>query len=162
MKGTALRCAATLIVGLSAGCGVQPTGVVDAGEPAKGIVPGTTVYFVFRGQLAPVRRPELRPDNPKATLQSLFDGPTAEEESKGAATELPRDFQIDRVDGSDGASIVVQVPSRRLLAGLSDVGYKQISCTASGLFETRDEPRRRTVLLGDGTTAVARLPACPV
>jgi hypothetical protein len=81
-----LRVALALVIALSGtACGVRPTGVVGAGEPAEAqqAVPQTTVYLVHNGRLTPVRRVAF-PGAPQAALYDLWrSGPTEAESAAG-------------------------------------------------------------------------------
>lgn len=74
----------------AAACGVQPTGMISAGDPvvARRYVPPTTVYFMRGGRLAPVQRRSL-PGAPEVALDQLFMGPTRQERDGGLRTYIP-------------------------------------------------------------------------
>jgi hypothetical protein len=73
-----------------AGCGVQPTGMIYAGDPAvaRQAVPPTTVYFARKGRLYEVQRQSV-PGAPQAALDQLTAGPTPAEYAAGIHTFLP-------------------------------------------------------------------------
>lgn len=62
-------------------CGVRPTGVIGAGEPAvaQQAVPQTTVYLARNGRLVPVRRVAF-PGAPQAALYALWQSGATQEE----------------------------------------------------------------------------------
>lgn len=64
---------ATLLV--TTGCGVRPTGVISAGDPAvaRQAVPQTTIYMVRQNKLAPLRVVSV-PGAPQVAVQALWDG----------------------------------------------------------------------------------------
>ncbi|MFJ5265246.1 hypothetical protein ACIQAC_32750 [Streptomyces sp. NPDC088387] len=64
-----------------ASCGIPPTGVVEAGGPASGIVPVTPVYFVRGDTLVAVPRPTGSPGDVAAAVDLLLLGPTPNERS---------------------------------------------------------------------------------
>jgi len=71
-----------------ASCGISPTGVIQAGEPATAQSPSSTLYFLVRGRLVAV--PRLTPGADVATaVRALFGGPSSAESAKGLVTELP-------------------------------------------------------------------------
>ncbi|MEV5708766.1 hypothetical protein [Actinoallomurus sp. NPDC052274] len=81
---------ALVTVLLGTACGVRPTGVIGAGEPAvaQQAVPQTTVYLVRGGRLVPVRRVAF-PGAPQAALYDLWQsGPTADELAAGMWSPL--------------------------------------------------------------------------
>jgi hypothetical protein len=55
-------------------CGVRPTGVISAGDPAvaRQAVPQATIYLVRQDRLAPVRLTAV-PGAPQAAVQALWD-----------------------------------------------------------------------------------------
>ena len=70
-----VRCvvvACSLLV--ATGCGVRPTGVISAGDPAvaQQAVPQTTIYLVRQNRLAPVRLVSV-PGAPQAAVEALWD-----------------------------------------------------------------------------------------
>ncbi|MEV5746446.1 hypothetical protein AB0L00_01385 [Actinoallomurus sp. NPDC052308] len=78
----------TMVLGTA--CGVRPTGVIGAGEPAvaQQAVPQTTVYLVRGGALVPVRRVAF-PGAPQAALYDLWQsGPTGNELAAGMWSPL--------------------------------------------------------------------------
>ncbi|MEV7283456.1 hypothetical protein AB0O01_02605 [Streptomyces sp. NPDC093252] len=85
---TALLAAATL-----SACGVQPTGVLDGGDPAGGLTKGLRLYFVSQsGRLEAVSRPDIPvsadPDDLLGVLKYLMSGPTPAERASGLTTLL--------------------------------------------------------------------------
>lgn len=63
---------ATLLV--TTGCGVRPTGVISAGDPAvaRQAVPQATIYLVRQDRLAPVRLAAV-PGAPQVAVEALWD-----------------------------------------------------------------------------------------
>ncbi|MCO5994591.1 GerMN domain-containing protein [Actinoallomurus rhizosphaericola] len=77
---------------LGAACGVRPTGVIGAGEPAlaQQAVPQTTVYLVRNGRLVPERRVAF-PGAPQAAVYALWlSGPTQDEIAAGIWSPLAK------------------------------------------------------------------------
>ncbi|MBH5337438.1 hypothetical protein IHE55_22810 [Streptomyces pactum] len=66
-----------------AGCGVRPTGVLDAGEPAGGLGRGMRLYFASDDGLQPVPRPDVRLTSLDGALKLLIGGPSASEREAG-------------------------------------------------------------------------------
>ena len=86
--------AAVLTLLVATGCGVRPTGVISAGDPAvaQQAVPQTTVYMVRQNRLVPVRVVSV-PGAPQAAVEALWDRPTQVEMNQGLlnpAGLLPR------------------------------------------------------------------------
>lgn len=69
-----------------AGCGVRPTGVVDAGEAAGGLTKGLRIYFVSEtGRLEGVTRSRtIRA--PADVIKLLMSGPSKAEQQAGLTT----------------------------------------------------------------------------
>jgi hypothetical protein len=85
---------AVLTLLVATGCGVRPTGVISAGDPAvaQQAVPKTTIYMVRQNQLAPLRVVSV-PGAPQAAVEALWDRQTQVETDQGMlnpAGLLPR------------------------------------------------------------------------
>ncbi|MFJ6012308.1 hypothetical protein [Streptomyces sp. NPDC092952] len=67
------RAAAAAVLGVAAltGCGVQPTGVVEAGEPASGLTRGVRLYFASPSGLTAVPLIDQRVDDLNGVLKLL-------------------------------------------------------------------------------------------
>ncbi|MEV7280061.1 hypothetical protein [Streptomyces sp. NPDC093111] len=87
--------AALLAAVLTSSCGVQPSGVIGAGEPPTGLTKGLRLYFVSpTGHLEGVSRPDVRITELDAALKLLAAGPTDPELERGLTTlvrQLPYD-----------------------------------------------------------------------
>jgi hypothetical protein len=70
-------------------CGIPTTGVVEAGGPARGVVPTIRVYFVADGTLIAVPRRTVAPVDVQSALDVLLQGPTEAERAKRITTRLP-------------------------------------------------------------------------
>ncbi|MEU5755520.1 hypothetical protein [Streptomyces sp. NPDC047829] len=136
-------------------CGIPATGVVEAGEPATGVLdpgpapspsqtwpepdPATVVplYFVVDGALttAPRALPGAGADL-GSTVLMLFQGPDAEERRNGLTTELPPSTVAPTIR-TDGAAVSVQLPEDA--AGLSDLAVDQLACTVA-VARMRQDP----------------------
>jgi hypothetical protein len=85
---------AVLALLVATGCGVRPTGVISAGDPAvaRQAVPQTTIYMVRQNQLVAVRVVSV-PGAPQAAVEALWDRQTQMETSSSLlnpAGLLPR------------------------------------------------------------------------
>jgi hypothetical protein len=146
-----------LAVGLVAaltGCGVTATGVIDAGDGARGAVaPRGEVYFQSAGALLPVERVGV--SGVDAALQELFKGPLDIERQRGVGTDLPPDLRltttVDRrilptAVGRKSDSIIIVID--RDPAVLTDKALAQISCTVvKALPPTLADATRRPQVL---------------
>ncbi|MFC6881282.1 MULTISPECIES: hypothetical protein [Actinomadura] len=79
-----------------AGCGIQPTGIVTAGDgpPASGQAGPMTVFLVGPdGRLASTVRPGL-PGHPYAAVSQLAIPPTSGERRRGLTTAVPEPLRL--------------------------------------------------------------------
>jgi hypothetical protein len=79
---------------VTTGCGVRPTGVISAGDPAvaRQAVPQATIYLVRQNHLIPVRLAAV-PGAPQAAVEALWDRQIEAQVSQGLlnpAGLLPR------------------------------------------------------------------------
>ncbi|MFJ4648229.1 hypothetical protein ACIP6Q_32525 [Streptomyces bobili] len=126
-------------------CGIPATGVVEAGEPAGGIVPTVWVFFVTDDSLVGVPRRTAGPVDVGSALRILFQGPTAAERTKRMTTQLATAPAVPTTPGaveasqepSPAAPMKVTVRQDRTVVELSASAGKtsrlaawQIICTA--------------------------------
>ncbi|MGW8633705.1 hypothetical protein [Streptomyces sp. NPDC055793] len=141
-----------------AGCGIPETGVVEAGEPATGVVqPGAApspsqeqptplpvaavpLFFVDDGALAPVTRTVPSATDPGTVVLMLLKGPDDQERSRGLTTELPLTAAAPTVR-VDGASVTVLLP--RGTSSLSDTAVDQLACTVAAARLRQDPALER-------------------
>ena len=129
-------------LGALAGCGIQPTGVIEAGLPATGVHPQATVrlYFVSPTGLQPVTRPASGPVGPQETLDLLLSGPNSAETARGMTTELAPPIGVAKViTGERRVQIVLSTDVTRLTPN----AISQLTCTAANAAAKE----------GDGTAA---------
>ncbi len=119
------------LVGLT-GCGVQPTDIIDAGEPAIGVSAGPRVYFLHDTSLRDIQRTTGRLGSLQAALDSLAEGPTPAERDQGMTTQIPAGKL--HLDLSTGNYLVV-APSTS--SPLSKAGMGQIVCTVAAWQSAR-------------------------
>lgn len=135
-------------------CGIPETGVVEAGEPATGVLqPGVTaapsesapeavplvkvpLYFVEDGALTAVSRTVAGSTDLGSTVLMLFKGPDARERRRGLTTELPPAAVAPTIR-TDGTVVNVQLP--RTAASLSDTAVDQLACTVA-VARLRQDP----------------------
>ncbi|MET8756194.1 hypothetical protein ABZW32_39820 [Streptomyces sp. NPDC004667] len=108
------RAAATglLAAGLVlAGCGVQPTGVLDAGESAAGLTKGLRLYYVSdTGRLEGVSRPDIQLTELGGVIKLLMDPPAPE--LRSGLNTLVRTGSYTVTGGKD--RITVRIPDLSL------------------------------------------------
>jgi hypothetical protein len=170
--------AAALVV---AGCGVPPSGVIQAGDPATGMLPGITLYFLSGDTLSAVPRRAPADADAVAAVRMLFAGPT-EAEAGRLRTQLPRLSPVSVIEAKDG-TLYVRLPDEGPL--LSRPALEQLACTADAAPSTRKAvpgtklptPARgaapfaaatpvdgaaRVIVTGTSWKTVQVVPACPV
>ncbi|MFI8291877.1 hypothetical protein ACIGBL_22335 [Streptomyces sp. NPDC085614] len=105
--------AVALLMTAIAGCGVRPTGVVDAGEPASGLRTGLRIYFATDSGLRGVPRlVELKELN--SAVKLLTAGPNASEQSSGLVNLVEPPGTYDAV--GDGDRVTLTMPGALLTA----------------------------------------------
>ncbi|MFD7921754.1 hypothetical protein ACFV3R_21315 [Streptomyces sp. NPDC059740] len=133
---------AALLSGLTAAvtlaaCGIPPSDVIEAGEPANGMFSPTahpsapttvTLYFLHDGELTAYPRRSGTPGDLGSVLRLLFEGPTANEAAT-ATTQLPRLAGTPRVATEGDGTLSVQLPGEA--APLSRQAVLQLACTVT-------------------------------
>ncbi|MFD7665975.1 hypothetical protein [Streptomyces sp. NPDC059788] len=125
---------ALLLPLLLTGCGIAPTGYVQAGAPAQGIrQPGTTTYTARIFFLSPLGihaavRPADGPVGPQEALDLLLKGPTAAERARGLVSVVPpMSGRLTAVPANGAVSVFLPTPVARMEAA----AVHQIACTAA-------------------------------
>lgn len=123
---------AVLAVSLLAGCGIQPTGVVDAGEPAEGVPAGGVVYLLGPdGQLLPVQRAGLSTGGPREAVESLLAGPDDAERAAGYRTALPDGVTVlGEASVGPGIALTFSADPNEF----AELALTQLGCTISGML----------------------------
>ncbi|MEU6412719.1 hypothetical protein [Microbispora sp. NPDC046933] len=148
--GPARRVLAAGLVSLVAvaGCGVQPSDAIRAGDPPSGGVAPTIapamkiiLYLVENGRLSAVTRPGRRLSQAD-TLALLAAGPTATEQADGLTTDVPPEAGPFSVTAGPAGHLAVSLSTP---AGeLSALAVEQIVCTAAAAAPER--PAQITVV----------------
>ncbi|MGW7536209.1 hypothetical protein [Amycolatopsis sp. NPDC054798] len=149
MKLARFLCA-LVSVSVLAGCGVQPTGVIPAGEAPGGFQRGAprpqiTLYFVYAGQLSPVQRAWARDATPTTVLTELFGGPTSVEEKQGYYSMLSPGRHVTVDTSAQPVTVTVAESMKQLYP----IGLQQVVCTVSASLASSGQP------VGKGITVVA-------
>ncbi|MEU5400616.1 hypothetical protein ABZ348_15155 [Streptomyces sp. NPDC005963] len=115
---------AALGIGLL-GCGVQPTGVVDAGEPASGLTSGARLYFASNSGLRGVSLIDKEIKDLASVIKLLALGPSPTEQRDG----LTSVFEIGgyTVTG-EGTRVTLHLAGPYGQSG-RDQGTGQLVCT---------------------------------
>ncbi|MFE6550317.1 hypothetical protein ACWEQ2_10735 [Streptomyces sp. NPDC004096] len=139
MKGSR---AGALLVGVTAAltlaaCGVPPSDVIEAGEPAGGMsstrpehsIPTVIpVYFLHNGELKAHFRKVGEPGDYAAVVGLLFDGPS-KDEAVTTTTDLPRLTAKPAVTvGSDN---IVSIRLTEALPPFGHLAMLQLACTVA-------------------------------
>ncbi|GAA3159175.1 MULTISPECIES: hypothetical protein [Streptomyces] len=150
---TALACAA--VTG-PAGCGIEPSDVIDAGAPATGVQapgrPETGVQLFFYGPagLRSATRPAKEPADPQFALDLLRGGPDHAERQRGLSSALPELSGPLRAHAGEGrVDIGLPVPPRKL----DTAALSQLVCTAANAAVPGGRPPSsvRVTLTGSGS-----------
>ncbi|MEU7169439.1 GerMN domain-containing protein [Streptomyces morookaense] len=122
------------LLGVLAGCGIEPTDVVEVGLPATGVKrPGTRVedailYFASQpGGVLPLHRPAGGEVTAEEAVQLLMKGPNDAERMRGLYSELPRDVRVVAIATEQGK---VKIRLSGDAGRLSPVARQQVVCTA--------------------------------
>ncbi|MEU4211642.1 hypothetical protein AB0F13_16845 [Streptomyces sp. NPDC026206] len=143
------------LAGVLAGCGVEPTGVIEVGRPAQGAKrPGVPVkearlYFGYPGGLQAVSRPAGGEVSAEEAVPLLLAGPNEPERIRGLYSELPRfGGRIEVVTGQ--GTVTIQLPLD--VTRLSPTARSQLVCTAAHNGVPGDLPAEevKVVLSGGG------------
>jgi hypothetical protein len=148
-----------LAVAALAGCGVQPSGVRDAGRAPTGVAPGVTLYFVdAHGRLHPQLRAIGHLGSVTEAMAWLLSSPGG----GGLHTEIASSA-VDRVVASTTPGVI----SLRVPLAADEVtprGIDQIVCTALGAHvQAGGSPHDRVrILFTVGPAGSARPRTCPL
>ncbi|MFB7406494.1 hypothetical protein ACFCZ2_04840 [Streptomyces sp. NPDC056202] len=107
------------------GCGVQPTGVIGAGEPATGLTRGIRLYYASDGGLRGVPVLDREVENLASVVKLLASGPPPAEQ-RGGLTNLV-ELGGYTVTGR-GTRVTVRLESPYAGTG-RDQGTGQLVCT---------------------------------
>ncbi|MGI5452618.1 hypothetical protein ACQEWB_05420 [Streptomyces sp. CA-249302] len=161
-------------------CDIPATGVVEAGGPASGVTPVTTVYFVRADSVVAVPRITDRPGDTETAMRLLLEGPSSGEAAVGystaltgmptrapreaAATPEPSEAPVDVPTVSvKGSELVIQMPAGT--GELSDLATRQLICTAAAVRRISDasnNPAMGYVVDGNGRRTQGSVEDCPV
>lgn len=132
-----------VVVLLLTGCGVQPSGVTDAGEAPTGVSPGVTLYFVnAHNELQPRLRPTDRLGTISEAMVLLLSGPG----SSDLNTQIARNATTRVVVTSTPDVIQLMVPLT--IREVTPLGIDQIVCTALGVHVQTGGSKRMKVRVG--------------
>ncbi|MFC4033111.1 hypothetical protein ACFO3J_16685 [Streptomyces polygonati] len=136
-------------------CGVPPSDVIQAGEPATGMPPGTLLYFLS-GDGALVAVPRGGAPDVALAVDQVFKGPTATEVAD-VRTQLPRLPSPPAVKDVSG-TVLVELPAG--VAPLTPLAVRQLTCTVAAAY--RAEPSTAKRLAAKRSGIGRSVPAGPV
>lgn len=141
-----------------AGCGVQPSGVTDAGRPPTGLAPGVTLYFVDAHEKLV---PQLRRSGHLGTITEaeslLLTGPGVDKEA--LHTEVGYEGVTRVAVTTAPGEIHLTMPLTR--AEVTARGVDQIVCTALGVYVQAGGARTTTVQVSFTEGAPSEPRTCP-
>ncbi|MFJ3926226.1 hypothetical protein [Streptomyces sp. NPDC090022] len=155
--------AAALTLALTA-CGVPPSDVIQAGEPASGMpAPGPTppapfavhLYFWNNGDVVAYPRRINGPGDLGNVVDQLFSGPTASE-AMTATTQLPRLSAAPTVVADSGTGVSVKLPKG--VAPLSQRAMLQVACTVAHAANPSGTPPANADAAGSGAPVASPAP----
>ncbi|MCR8579793.1 hypothetical protein [Streptomyces sp. Isolate_219] len=139
------------------GCGIAPTDVIDAGEPATGVKspgqPDADVQLFFYGPsgLRSATRPAKTPADPEEALRQLMKGPNHAERMRGLTSVLPKFLAPPTADTGEGTVVITLPVAERL----DSASLNQLVCTAANARVPGDKaPEQVTVTLVSKTDRV--------
>ncbi|GAA5610667.1 hypothetical protein Spla01_01805 [Streptomyces platensis] len=141
---------AAALSGALAGCGIAPTDVIDAGEPASGMKspgqPEADVQLFFYGPsgLRSATRPAKTPVDPDTALQLLMKGPNHAERMRGLTSVLPKFLGLPSAETREGA-VVINV--RVGVELLDSASLNQLVCTAANARVPGDKPAGQVAVM---------------
>ncbi|PWI42245.1 hypothetical protein CK485_21140 [Streptomyces sp. ICBB 8177] len=144
---TAVLLGPVALLGALTGCGIAPTGVIEAGEPAGGIQPPgkpkeavVRLFFLSAVGLRPASRPAAGVVDPQQAIDLLLAGPNGAEVARGLTTEIGPSAGGAKVVFAPGWVRVELASNAKLL---TSGAVSQLVCTAAGAAEA----------VGDGPSA---------
>ncbi|MCZ0992481.1 hypothetical protein O1L44_04180 [Streptomyces noursei] len=138
-----------------AGCGIEPTDVIDAGEPATGVrapgKPPADVQLFFYGPdgLHPAIRPAKEPLDPQGAINLLVQGPNHAERMRGLSSVVPK-FPGPLTATSGPGQVAITLPVNAKL--VDPASLNQLVCTAANARVPGDKPPGQVTvtLVGEG------------
>lgn len=138
-----------VLPGALAGCGIAPTDVIDAGEPATGVKspgqPEADVLLFFYGPngLRSATRSAREPADPTQAIQLLRLGPNPAERMRGLSSVLPK-FPGRLTAHAGNGSVVITLPMNAKL--LDSASLNQLVCTAANARVPGNRPPGRVAV----------------
>ncbi|MFF4607228.1 hypothetical protein ACFY12_31395 [Streptomyces sp. NPDC001339] len=147
--------AGTALAGALAGCGIAPTDVIDAGEPAIGVKspgqPAADVQLFFYGAsgLRSATRPAKAPVDPEQAIELLMKGPNHAERMRGLTTALST-FPGPLTVATGEGTVTITLPRKSGPPGSASLN--QLVCTAANARVPGGGPPERVAVTLVGAT----------
>lgn len=131
------------LAGALTGCGIAPTDVIDAGEPATGVKspgqPAADVQLFFYGPsgLRSATRRAKTPVDPELAIELLMKGPNHAERMRGLSSVLPK-FSGPLTATTHVGSVVITLPMN--VKRLDSASLNQLVCTAANARVPGNKP----------------------
>ncbi|GAU65685.1 lipoprotein [Streptomyces sp. NBRC 110611] len=141
--------AGTALAGVLAGCGIAPTDVIDAGEPAMGVrSPGQPVadvqlFFYGPSGLRSAIRPAKAPVDPEQAIELLLEGPNHAERMRGLTSALSK-FPSRPVVTTGEGTVMISVPPK--YGPPDSASLNQLVCTAANARVPGGKPPERVAV----------------
>ncbi|MFE6740786.1 hypothetical protein [Streptomyces tubercidicus] len=147
--------------GVLAGCGIAPTDVIDAGEPATGVKSpgrreaGVQLFFYGPSGLRSATRPTKESVDPQTALAMLMKGPNHAERMRGLTSVLPKFLATPTAETVKGA-VLITLPAA--IERLGSPSLNQLVCTAANARVPGNMPAEKvTVTLRHGDDKIGPL-----
>ncbi|RSM81943.1 hypothetical protein DMH04_26725 [Kibdelosporangium aridum] len=144
---------------LLTGCGVHPSGVIDAGDAPTGVAPGVTLYFVnAHNELEPDLRSTERLGSISEAMSLLLTGPGNSDLHTEIASNAPRQVVVTTTPE------VIRLTVPLAIREVTPRGIDQIVCTALGVHVQSGGSRNTKVQVRFTLTTPEsdKLRTCPV
>ncbi|MGK5640024.1 hypothetical protein ACSNOK_17155 [Streptomyces sp. URMC 126] len=125
--------AATLLLGTLAGCGIEPTEVIEFGQPATGVRPSgqpawqTRLFFAVVTGVTSVSRPADGPVTAEDAVRLMLQGPNEAERARGIYSEIGMRSGV-RVTTAPGR-VDITLPTD--VTRITRIARTQLVCTAA-------------------------------
>ncbi|MFJ6634668.1 hypothetical protein ACIQMR_25235 [Streptomyces sp. NPDC091376] len=151
-RSAPVRALALALSAAATGCGIQPTGVVEAGDSAGGLTKALRLYYARDDRVEGVTRPDIELRSLNDITKLLMVEPTAGEQERGLANLVrPGTYEVT----GSGARVTLHAPDTDFSGTRSWLANGQWVCTltrAQAVLDPSVRPDDVQVTL-DGTGA---------
>ncbi len=133
----------TALALLLAGCGIQPSGVTDAGRAPTGLASGVTLYYVdAHSRLSPQFRKTDRLETISDAISLLLTGPGLDSPLRTEIAPVPAGIPRGTVTTAPG---LIQLDVPFTIHDVTPLGIDQIVCTALAAYVQSGGPKSTKV-----------------